>query len=840
MRLIYAKLLKTSLVTKVTLGVGSILVLAVAISTMISFRFSETLLLEQAAGSMKKALATHGDFLESAFDEVTNDAHLISRGAGVQYLIRAQRNQTGNFEQDPTYQVWQNNLERTFATLIRDKGYLQVRFIGLGDGGRELVRADASDVSGHPVVFRRGKDLQQKGHRDYFQNGAKLQPDKVYVSSINLNRELGKIQTPWQPTQRFVAPVFLDPVEGTSHQNPQQQREMVGLIVINTNADKMIQDLVRKAPFEIVLVDDQGGILYHRDESLCWRFEFDKNTRLPAIDANAWQLVLNNTLDFYLQDSRGHVHAITKVPLGDTGERFLGIILSPLRSEILSTLTQLQRRISLTGTISILSALFLSLLLVRHLVSPIKQLTSQAELLTAGKAEDIQLSHGQDEVGRLGMAFSDLVTQLQRRRKEADRQAAEVRDLNISLEEKVVQRTMELEKARQDAESANQSKSDFLANMSHEIRTPMTAILGYTDILNEQNLSEDERLCHVRTIKQNGNHLLTIINDILDVSKIESGKMETEKLPMAIWDILEDIRDLLSVKARDRGIELLVNFQYPLPETIIGDPVRLRQVLLNLVGNSIKFTENGEVRITVSLVKDKLRLAISDTGIGMSPEQTKLLFKPFTQADATTTRKFGGTGLGLTISKHLSELMGGGITLKSKLNRGSTFTVEIDPGDLSKTTLVDQQPRKSRSVVHPNKQDADSWFTGRVLLAEDTLVNQKLAERLLTKAGHKVEIANNGQEALDMALEQWRAGTPFELILMDMQMPLMDGYEAATRLRAVDYPLPIVALTANAMASDREKCLQAGCNDFATKPFQKDKLLQIISTWLEKSQGLTL
>ncbi len=987
---------------------GSILVLAVAFSTMVSFKYSEKLLTDQASTSMLKTLKVSSEDLKASLSEVAKDAQLISSGAAVQNLIEAKNIHPDQYEMNREYQIWQSNMERLFTNMIKNKGYLQVRFIGMDDGGKELVRVDAPELEGQPVVIKRGSDLQKKGHRNYVQVGTQLQPYDFYISSISLNREMGKIQQPWQPTQRFVSPVYLD-----EHTGMDQTKELVGVIVINSDASKVISELARESQFDLILVTDEGGILHHNSKELCWKFEFDKTAVLQKIEPHAWRMLTEKFQGVDMTDSHGHAHATIQVPLGDTGDHYLGIILSPRREELFATAYNLKKTIETTSTVFMIAALFISMLLVRFLVSPIKNLTRQAELVTAGEIDEITFTSQSDEVGRLGQSFAKLIIQLKKRQNDADEKANEVFELNKTLEDKVTQRTQalensqivlqqeaatkealnkalglslyaktpadlllgaldtllaldflaiesqsaafivdgkareltlvaernlarplktlcakvpfgkcycgqaaeekniifkscvdinhhidfegmephghynvplidgadvvgvlalylpsgaqknemeieflknfsdilagalrrmkvesDLETARQEAEMANQSKSDFLANMSHEIRTPMTAILGYTDILNEHDLVEKERINHVNTIKQNGNHLLTIINDILDVSKIESGKMEIENIPVMIWEIVAEVKELLQVKAKDRGNELVADFKYPLPEFISSDPVRLRQIMLNLMGNSIKFTENGKVSIAVSMVDEKLQFAISDTGIGMTPEQAQKLFKPFSQADSSTTRKFGGTGLGLTISKHLSELMGGCISLESEYQQGSTFTVQIDPGDLKKTKLVYQEPQKSSSQFNDSQLNPKSLFKGRILLAEDTLVNQKLAVRILTKAGNVVETADNGQEALNMALDQWRKETPYDVILMDMQMPVMDGYQATGKLRAANYPWPIVALTANAMASDREKCLQAGCDDFATKPFQKVKLLRTISHWIEKSQSL--
>ncbi len=399
-----------------------------------------------------------------------------------------------------------------------------------------------------------------------------------------------------------------------------------------------------------------------------------------------------------------------------------------------------------------------------------------------------------------------------------------------------------LEAARRTAVKASQSKSAFLANMSHEIRTPMTAILGYADLLSEPDLDEFVRGEHVRTIKKNGSHLLAIINDILDVSKIEAGKMEVEKIDLSPWEIPEDACRLMREKAQEKGLHLDLQFDYPLPLVLKSDPVRLRQVLLNLLGNALKFTEKGKVELRVSYRSDanraQLIFKVIDSGIGMNEEQISRLFTPFSQADTSTTRKFGGTGLGLTISRYLAELMGGELTLHSKPKKGSEFSLLVDGGPHREEFLTHERPPRLSIATKAGNSNDGPQNRGRILLVEDTKVNQRLAERFLTKAGHQVHTADDGKEALERALEAWGADEPYQVILMDMHMPVMDGYEATRKLREAGYLFPIVALTANAMTSDRELSMNSGCDDFATKPFDRPRLLQVVSDWVGKAEAM--
>jgi len=392
----------------------------------------------------------------------------------------------------------------------------------------------------------------------------------------------------------------------------------------------------------------------------------------------------------------------------------------------------------------------------------------------------------------------------------------------------------ELEKAIVAARAASAAKSEFLANMSHEIRTPMTAILGFTEILAQPGQTAELREECVRTIQRSGEHLLTIINDILDVSKIEAGKMTVERIDTSAASILSDVHDLMMRRAESRGLRFTCEIEGAIPAVIRTDPTRLRQVLVNLVGNAIKFTSEGYVRVAARMAsqwteggESILELAVIDTGVGMSPDQISRLFQPFSQADSSTTRRYGGTGLGLTISRWLAEALGGGIEVVSMPGRGSTFTVRVACGDLEGveriTTLEDQESAPPSLPAAPEKFER----TLRILLAEDGPDNQRLISFHLTKAGAVVDIAGNGREAIDCIAREMAPS--YDVILMDMQMPEMDGYTACRELRVRGIRTPILALTANAMAGDRERCLEAGCDAYATKPIDRVALVRQIN-----------
>ena len=497
----------------------------------------------------------------------------------------------------------------------------------------------------------------------------------------------------------------------------------------------------------------------------------------------------------------------------------------------------------IAALISIIVTLILLFLTLKYLViNPIKVLADASRKINTANL-DIQLpTRSHDEIGTLYTCFNKMVTGLQAA-------LQEIEYVNTELEEKVRQRTlnlqqvnMELENARQKADAANRAKSEFVGNISHELRTPMNGILGMAQLVLNSPLNEKQRK-QVNILYDSGKILLNIINELLDLGKIEAGKMELEAIPSDLLQTIKDAVNLLNVRAEEKGLNLAIQTQGHLPQQVIGDHNRLRQIILNLVGNAVKFTQKGNITVLLALEKiidnqAQLKISVIDTGIGISPQELPLMFDKFHQANASTSRKYGGTGLGLFICRQLIELMGGKINVESQEGKGSTFYFTLILPIVPSTPVSEmtpQIPSLAAKVSTPTQESIsalpNSKLPPRILLAEDDRVNQIVAKMTLADINCQLDIANHGQEALDMIAKQ-----TYDLVLMDLHMPILDGYATTQRIRQseqnTDTHLPIIAMTADLLSGDLENCLEACMDDTLVKPITKVSIEEILNKWL--------
>ena len=390
---------------------------------------------------------------------------------------------------------------------------------------------------------------------------------------------------------------------------------------------------------------------------------------------------------------------------------------------------------------------------------------------------------------------------------------------------------VDIEKARDQALDANSAKSVFLANMSHEIRTPLTSIIGFAESCLDTDQSMQERSKATKTIIKSGKHLMHIINEILDLSKIEAGKLEIELKPMSVEEVLDEINQLVSIMAEEKGLTFGINYTYPLPEKIISDSLRLKQILINLCSNAIKFTQQGHVYLNVSYLPESASIIfeVIDTGIGMSAEEKENIFNSFEQADSSTTRRFGGSGLGLTLSKQLTEMLNGELSVESIVNKGSRFTVKLTIVEAENSRMLHDSAYKN-TVEKQNELNTEiPKLKGNILVAEDNLDIQDLVKLLMKKVGVDLDVVENGQQAIELAIK-----SKYDLILMDIQMPVMDGLTAMKELQQQKYTQPVIAVTANAMQNDRDVYNAAGFSDFISKPINRKELYLLLTKYLKQ------
>ena len=391
----------------------------------------------------------------------------------------------------------------------------------------------------------------------------------------------------------------------------------------------------------------------------------------------------------------------------------------------------------------------------------------------------------------------------------------------------------ELEKARRAAEQANSAKTDFLSFMTHEIRTPLTAIIGFSENLLDYNQSMEDRLDAIHTVINSSNHLLQLINDVLDIAKIEAGHLETESIETDLLGLLKEVASIIRALIKKQNIEFIVAAQHSLPATITTDPLRLKQILINIISNAVKFTHEGKITLSLDYdaMTNEMMFRVIDTGVGMTREQKEGLFNAYDQADISIAREYGGTGLGLFLSRNLAEKLGGGIRVDSEKDKGTTFFITIAAGQAGE--LLSLEHAELNKTVYSNVEKLDAKLSGHVLLADDVLENQKLIAHYVKGMGASIDIVNNGQEAVELALSQ-----DYDLVLMDIQMPVLDGFGAVKRLRENGYQVPIISLSANNMTSDIAKYKEAGFNEAAAKPIVRCSFKELLSKYLAPAEDV--
>jgi len=711
----------------------------------------------------------------------------------------------------------------------------------------EDVARDLQLLSRHPNL----PGMDPRRQRELLQQFRKIYPQVTYAhtigpNGINVARSDGKPAIDYHDRKYFRramagAPIVRETIlrsRSTGHPALNQAApildpadKVLGVVVVGMDLDAL-DDVVGVSHYGRTgyscLVDEQGRELAHPDLTCASTLQCLRG--LPPVQGVLRERVSRS---YRFQDEQGIWWLAYAVPLTNGWS----VVSFEEEAEVLAEAHQVFVLAMLVMGVVTVVMISLTWLATRMMVQPIVSMTDTAIKIANGDWMQRIPEDREDELGTLARAFNKMVGQLELTYRSVEEKVAQ---LSAALTERK-QMEDELHKAKDAADAANRAKSQFLANMSHEIRTPMTAILGYVDLMLDENVGRATRE-HVAVIKRNSEHLLGLINDILDFSKIEADKLQIEPTRCSLVQLVAEVVSTMRPQAAVKQLKLKMELSGPLPETVLTDPLRLRQVLVNLVGNAIKFTDQGEVRLAARLTGEngspRLHFDVIDTGIGMNEEQVKKLFQPFTQHDNSSTRKFGGTGLGLCISKHLAEAMGGTIEVCSELGKGSTFRITIDPGPLTGVQMIQnaQESLLDRPASATAAPTDKIVLRGRILLAEDGPDNQRLICLLLRKAGADVTTVENGQLAIEAALAAREAGEPFDVILMDMQMPVLDGYAATQQLRKQGYTAPIVALTAHAMADDSQKCLDGGCDGYASKPIDRQRLLATVAPWLARGR----
>lgn len=583
--------------------------------------------------------------------------------------------------------------------------------------------------------------------------------------------------------------------------------------------EKRLSDLLSKVPTIVY------GCLYDANGEVLTTFERDQNSERqpPALESFGNAFSENGELELFrpIRDENRHVASIYVVDSADdTRSMFLQFL-------------------KIAGYVTLFSCLLSFLLSIRLqslIARPIQKLSTAVNAVGSGETPPpVKIINGRDEISTLERSFYKMLHDVHEANSELENR---VDDRTSQLRMEIAERKKieaDLIRARDSAEEANRSKSRFLANMSHEIRTPLNAILGFSELLKKGVVSTDEeRTSFLTTIISSGKHLLELINGILDLSKIEAGQMELERRRFSPDHIIADALSVMHVKAAEKGLELTYQWSTGVPETIENDEARMRQALINLIGNAIKFTDKGGVHVSGRLIVERmpamLEISVRDTGIGIPQDKLETIFEPFVQADASVTRRFGGTGLGLAITRKIARLLGGDLHVSSQVGAGSQFTISLTTGLLNGVPIRPEPIAKIDTQQQVDEMSRTDLSGIRVLLVEDVAANRKLIQIILRRTGAQVVEAENGQRGFEAAMAE-----RFDVILMDMQMPVLDGYQATRKLREHGCNVPIVALTANAMKGDDSACFEAGCNGYLAKPIDTNEVLKCLRETVGRS-----